>query len=228
MARAGTRETNMTGRETMAANSTARKSQGRSRVPYFPKGRQIDEAARQEVAALLGEQPRRRDLLIEHLHLIQDAHGHLSAAHLAALAAELDLSQAEVFEVATFYHHFDVVKEGETAPAPLTVRVCDGIACEMAGAGALLSDLEDAFGDAVRVIHAPCVGACDKAPCAVVKQNQVFNATADSVRAAVSRRRYQKHALGIEPGDLVPLHLAVAAAAARAVVDDLRTHIGRI
>src|SRR5262249_43463112 len=103
-----------------------------------PKGRQLDPQALDEVRALLGDRSRQRDLLIEHLHLIQDKYGHLSAAHLAALAAEMRLAQAEVYEVATFYAHFDVVKEGETPPPAVTVRVCDSLSCAMAGAEHLL------------------------------------------------------------------------------------------
>jgi len=137
------------------------------------------------VQRLLGDQPRRREYLIEYLHLIQDAFGHLSDAHMAALAAELRLAQTEVYEVATFYHHFDVVKQGEDAPPALTVRVCDSITCEMKGSGALMAQLKSILGPDVRVIHAPCVGACDKAPVAVVKQRQIFHADVDSVKAAV-------------------------------------------
>src|SRR6266436_5201907 len=108
------------------------------------KGRQVHPQALEEVRALLGEEPRRRDLLIEHLHRVNDRYGHLSAAHLAALAQEMRMALAEVYEVATFYHHFEVVKEGELPPAPLTVRVCDSISCELAGAQSLLKNL--AFG----------------------------------------------------------------------------------
>ena len=116
---------------------------GKGKVRPQPKGRAVDAAALEAVRALLGKEPRRRDLLIEHLHRINDRHGHLSAAHLAALAQEMNLSQAEVYEVATFYHHFDVIKEGETAPPAITVRVCDSIACELAGAHALLAKLPE-------------------------------------------------------------------------------------
>jgi formate dehydrogenase len=108
------------------------------KVRPTPKGRRVDPQALQEVRTLLGAAPRRRDLLIEHLHRIQDRYGHLSAAHLAALAEEMKLSMTEVFEVATFYHHFDVVKEGEIPPPALTVRVCDSIGCELAGSADLL------------------------------------------------------------------------------------------
>src|SRR3954463_8327449 len=114
---------------------------GRRRPPRTPKGRQVDPVALDEVRALLGERPRRRDLLIEHLHLIQDRYGYLAAAHLAALAQEMRLALTEVYEVATFYAHFDVVKEGEVAPPSITVRVCESLSCAMAGAEQLLRDL---------------------------------------------------------------------------------------
>src|SRR5499427_3581871 len=126
---------------------------GKGKVRPHPKGRPVEASAVEEVRALLGDEPRRRDLLIEHLHKINDRYGHLSAAHLAALAQEMKLSQTEVYEVATFYHHFEVVKEGETAPPELIVRVCDSIACEIAGAKELL---KLSLGKDVRVIHAPC------------------------------------------------------------------------
>src|SRR5436305_11682275 len=132
---------------------------GRGRAT--PKGRRVDPKAREEVVALLGDAPRRRDLLIEHLHLIQDKYGCISAAHLAALAAEMKLAQTEVYEVATFYAHFDVMKEGQTPPPPLTVRVCDSLSCAMAGADRLLKDLPKTLGADVRVVRAPCMGACD-------------------------------------------------------------------
>src|SRR3984885_12936386 len=106
---------------------------GRRRPPRTPKGRQIDPQAAADIEALLIDRPRRRDLLIEHLHLIQDHYGHISSAHLAALAAEMKLAQTEVYEVATFYAHFDVVKEGETPPPPVTVRVCDSLSCALLG-----------------------------------------------------------------------------------------------
>ncbi|MHC8509487.1 MAG: NAD(P)H-dependent oxidoreductase subunit E [Rhodospirillales bacterium] len=163
----------------------------RKKNPYYPKGRRLDDSALAEVRALLGDRPRRRDLLIEFLHLIQDAHGCLSAAHLHALAEEMRLAQTEVYEVATFYHHFDVVKEGETAPAPLTVRVCDGVACEMRGAREMTEKLKSIAGEDVRVVHAPCIGACDRAPAAVVKQRQVFNATPETVMAEVEAGRFK-------------------------------------
>jgi len=158
------------------------------KVRPTPKGRRVDPQALQEVRTLLGNAPRRRDLLIEHLHRIQDRFRHLSAAHLAALAEEMKLSMTEVFEVATFYHHFDVVKEGEAAPPALTVRVCESIACEMAGAAELLKKLPAILGKDVRVIPAPCVGRCEVAPCVVVHQNPVGQASVEKVRQAVQKK----------------------------------------
>ncbi|SLN26722.1 NADH-quinone oxidoreductase subunit 1 [Pseudoruegeria aquimaris] len=159
---------------------------GRGKGRTTPKGRQLDEAAWEEVKALLGDRPRRRDLLIEHLHLIQDAHGHLSAAHLRALAEEMGLSQAEVYEVATFYAHFDVVKEGEAPPPALTIRVCDSLSCELAGAEALRAALEEGLDPAeVRVLRAPCMGRCDTAPVLELGHNHIDHATPEKVRAAI-------------------------------------------
>src|SRR5262247_710368 len=151
-----------------------------------PKGRQIDPRAADEIAALLLDRPRRRDLLIEHLHLIQDKYGHISAAHMAALAAEMKLAQTEVYEVATFYAHFDVVKEGQSPPPPVTVRVCDSLSCAMAGADRLLNDLPKLLGSGVRVVRAPCMGACDHAPVCAVGHVQVPAATLDSVPKAAA------------------------------------------
>jgi formate dehydrogenase len=150
-----------------------------------PKGRQLDVQAVEEIRALLGERSRRRDLLIEHLHLVQDKYGQLSAAHLAALAAEMKLAQTEVYEVATFYSHFDVVKEGNAPPPPVTVRVCDSLSCAMAGSEHLLESLPKQLGPNVRVVRAPCMGACDRAPVCAVGHVQVFAATEDKmVKAA--------------------------------------------
>jgi formate dehydrogenase len=151
-----------------------------------PKGRQTDPEAVDEVCALLGDRARRRDLLIEHLHLIQDKYGCISAAHMAALAAEMKLSQTEVYEVATFYAHFDVVKEGETPPPPVTVRVCDSLSCAMMGAEKLLTGLPGKLGPNVRVVRAPCMGACERAPVCAVGHVQVFNATQASVAKAAA------------------------------------------
>ncbi|MBK8739261.1 MAG: NAD(P)H-dependent oxidoreductase subunit E [Betaproteobacteria bacterium] len=153
------------------------------------KGRSVDPAALAEVRALLGDAPRRADLLIEHLHRLQDRYGQLSAAHLAALAADMKLAQAEVFEVATFYHHFDVVREGAASPPALTVRVCESLSCELAGAKDLLARLPAILGTDVRVIPAPCVGRCEQAPVVVVGQNPVAHATADGVRMLAAARQ---------------------------------------
>ena len=158
---------------------------GRGRVRSKPKGRGVDPKAREDVVALLGDAPRRRDLLIEHLHKIQDRYGCLSARHLVALAAEMKMAMAEVYEVATFYHHFDVIKEGETPPPAITVRVCDSIACDLAGSRQLLAKLPTLLGTGVRVLHAPCVGRCETAPVAVVGQNPIPHATAERVAEAV-------------------------------------------
>ena len=152
------------------------------------KGRTPDPKALGEVQALLGDEPRRRDLLIEHLHKIQDRYAQLSAAHLVALAAEMKMALAEVYEVATFYHHFDVIKEGDAAPTAITVRVCDSLACELAGAKALLEKLPAILGREVRVISAPCVGRCETAPVAVIGQNALPHATLDGVKKLVAAK----------------------------------------
>jgi formate dehydrogenase len=157
----------------------------RERKRRGPKGRRAGAEAVAEIRELLGTASRQRDLLIEHLHRIQDRFGHLSAAHLAALAEEMKLAQAEVYEVASFYHHFDIVKEGEAAPEALTVRVCESLSCEMAGAQDLLKRLPAMLGREVRVIPAPCIGRCEQAPAAVVGQNPVPQATAEKIVAAV-------------------------------------------
>ena len=170
------------------------------------KGRSVDPAARERIEALLvahfGVHPGdelRRDLLIEYLHCIQDAYGHLSAEHLAALAARMNLAMAEVYEVATFYHHFDVVKEGDAAPATLTVRVCDTLSCKIAGSDALLEKLKATLGSDVRVIAAPCIGRCAEAPAVCVGQNAFGNATAGSVAAAVRQKQKKAPAAPYTP-----------------------------
>ena len=155
------------------------------------KGRPLDLTAQAEIQALLGDAPRRRDLLIEHLHKIQDRYGCISAAHIVALAREMKLATAEVYEVATFYHHFDVIKEGGTAPPAVTVRVCDSLSCEMAGAQSLLGKLKNSLGVNVRVIPAPCVGRCEQAPVAVVGQNPIANATPEKVSAAAKAGKFR-------------------------------------
>jgi formate dehydrogenase beta subunit len=159
------------------------------------------------VAALLGDAPRRRDLLIEYLHLIQDSYGCLSAPHLVALAAEMKMAMAEVYEVATFYHHFDVVKEGNTPPPAITVRVCDSIACELAGSEQLLATLPGILGPDVRVLRAPCVGRCDTAPVAIVGQNPVPYATTEQVVSRVQARSVRHSS---DPG-ITPRHIDYAA-----------------
>jgi NADH:ubiquinone oxidoreductase subunit F (NADH-binding) len=169
----------------------------RRKARRTPKGRQVDPRAEAEIQALLTDRPRKRDLLIEHLHLIQDKYGHISAAHLAALAAEMKLSQTEVYEVATFYAHFDVVKEGETPPPPVTVRVCDSLSCAMAGADRLLKDLPKLLGAGVRVVRAPCMGACDRAPVCAVGHVQVMKATDDAVKKLATPNT---HAHAFKPG----------------------------
>jgi formate dehydrogenase len=158
--------------------------EGRRRAKATPKGRQVDQTAAEEIARLLGDRPRRRDLLIEHLHLIQDNYKQISAAHLAALAEAMRLSFAEVFETATFYAHFDVVKEGEPNIPPLTIRVCDSLTCAMMGGERLLADLQSKSGPGIRVVRAPCVGRCDTAPAAEVGHHFVDHATVDNVLAA--------------------------------------------
>ncbi len=157
---------------------------GRRKAPSHPKGRQLEPEAREQVSALLGDGELRRDLLIEYLHAIQDRHGHLSAAHLQALAELMGLPMAEVYEVASFYAHFDIVLDGETPPAPLTIRVCDSLTCEMMGAQALLAGLPARLGPGVRVVRAPCMGRCDCAPVAEVGHRHVDHATLDSLAQA--------------------------------------------
>jgi formate dehydrogenase len=176
--------------------------EGRKRAKATPKGRQIDPVASAEIETLLGDRPRRRDLLIEHLHLIQDKYHQISAAHLAALADEMKLSFAEVFETATFYAHFDVVKEGEADIAPLTIRVCDSLTCAMLGGDKLLRDLQDQAGPGIRVVRAPCVGRCDTAPAAEVGHNFVDHATVTNVLAAAKAGDTHAH---------LPKHIEYAA-----------------
>ena len=160
---------------------------GKGKGRHTPKGRQLEDQAWEDVKVLLASRPRRSDLLIEFLHLIQDAYGHLSAAHLRALAEELRLSMAEVYEVATFYAHFDVVKEGETPPPALTIRVCDSLSCELAGAQALKSALEGSLdASEVRVLRAPCMGRCDTAPVLELGHHHIDHATPEKVEAAIA------------------------------------------
>ena len=160
---------------------------GKGKGRHTPKGRQYEDQALIDVQALLGDAERRADLLIEFLHLIQDEYGHLSAGHLRALAEELKLSQAEVFEVATFYAHFDVVKEDETPPPALTIRVCDSLSCELAGAEQLQQALEDGLDPSqVRVVRAPCMGRCDTAPVLEIGHKHIDHATPEKVNAVIA------------------------------------------
>lgn len=163
---------------------------GKGKPKPLPKGRLLDPIAHGEVEALIDGLPLRRDLLIEYLHLIQDRYGHLSAAHLRALAELMRLPQAEIFEVASFYHHFDIVREGEDAPARLTIRVCDSLSCAMAG-GEGLADALTALVDpaAIRVQRVPCVGRCANAPVAVVGQNPVLHAEPEKVLAIAKAKQ---------------------------------------
>jgi NADH:ubiquinone oxidoreductase subunit F (NADH-binding)/NADH:ubiquinone oxidoreductase subunit E len=170
-------------------NTIGKPQTSRRRPASTPKGRQLDPRALDDVRTLLGSRPRRRDLLIEFLHLIQDRYGHISAPHLAALADEMKLAQAEVYEVATFYAHFDVVKDAPPPPA-VTVRVCDSLSCAMAGAERLLAELPGRLGGNVRVLRAPCVGACDRAPVAAVGHVQVMKASPEAIVAAVADGRH--------------------------------------
>ena len=144
----------------------------RRKAREFTRGRQVDSAALNQVSALLNGESPVRDRLIEYLHLIQDRYSHLSAAHLAALAEIMRVPMAEVYEVATFYAHFDIVKEGQSAPPAITIRVCNSLSCEMAGATALHKALRVvADPGQIRVVHAPCMGLCDKAPAVAVGHN---------------------------------------------------------
>ncbi|KIT15308.1 NAD(P)H-dependent oxidoreductase subunit E [Jannaschia aquimarina] len=167
-----------------------KRGRGRRKGRATPKGRQYDDGALAEIRALLGDRPRRRDLLIEHLHLIQDAHGHLSARHLRALSEEMGLSMAEIWEVATFYDHFDPMREDDPVPPAVTIRVCDSLSCELAGAQALITALEEGADPAgMRVLRAPCMGRCDTAPVAEVGHFHVDHASADAVLDAAASGR---------------------------------------
>ncbi|MGY3439439.1 MULTISPECIES: NAD(P)H-dependent oxidoreductase subunit E [unclassified Marinovum] len=160
---------------------------GKGKGRRTPKGRQYDDAALVDVQALLGDRPRRRDLLIEFLHLVQDRYGHLSSAHLRALAEEMRLPMAEIWEVATFYAHFDPIREDETPPPALTIRVCDSLSCELAGAEQLLAALQDGMNpDEVRVLRAPCMGRCDTAPVLELGHKHIDHADIAKVDAAIT------------------------------------------
>lgn len=161
-------------------------TKSKKRDASLPKGRQVDDTALAEVAQVLGTLPVRRDLLIEALHLIQDQYGYLSAAHIAALAEHFRLAQVEIYEVASFYHHFDIVKEGEAPPAAVTIRVCDGLSCAMAGAESLISDLTAQHNGAdIRIQRVPCIGRCDAAPTCQVGKRAIDSATSAKVDAVL-------------------------------------------
>ncbi len=170
----------------------ARNVGSRKRARAFPKGRQLDLDALEQVRELLKDRPRRHDLLIEYLHLIQDRYHYISARHLKALCEEMRLPQAAAYEVATFYAHFDVVKEGETPPPPTTIRVCDSITCAIKGADTLFEALKSAVDPTeIRVLRAPCMGRCDTAPVCEVGHLHVDRATPESVEAAVSSGEHE-------------------------------------
>lgn len=158
---------------------------GRNRLGGYPRGRQADAGAVERVRGLLGGMARSRDMLIEALHLVQDACRCLPPGHLAALAQEFNLPLVEVYETATFYHHFDVLADGEEPPPEITVRVCDSIACEVAGAAEVIAAARKRSGGSVRILRAPCMGACDRAPAAVVGKLEVAPATPDRLQAAI-------------------------------------------
>ncbi|MYZ48924.1 NADH-ubiquinone oxidoreductase-F iron-sulfur binding region domain-containing protein [Propylenella binzhouense] len=166
---------------------------GRRKTRPTPKGRQVDFRALEEVRALLGDRPRRHDLLIEHLHLLQDRYHCLHARHLAALAQEMRLALVEVYEVASFYAHFDIVVDGEPEPPPVTVRVCDSLTCAMMGAETLLSELAGTLGPGVRVVRAPCMGGCHSAPVTAIGHSLHEHATAESVARAVRDGELHPH-----------------------------------
>jgi len=176
--------------ETGEVRRRIRPGSGRRHSPAFHKGRQLDPVASDEIVSLLGDRPRNPDLLVEYLHLIQDRYGCLSAGHLQALAAELRLSMAAVYEVASFYAHFDIVLDGETPPARVTVRVCDSLSCALAGGDALLQSLRVSLGPDVRVVRAPCMGRCDAAPVAEVGHRHVDHADPESIAATVQQGDY--------------------------------------
>ena len=196
--------------------SVAANRRGRRRGRTTPKGRQVDPAASAEIRELLGDGPRQRDHLIEHLHLVQDRFGALRARHLAALAAEHRLAQAEVYEVATFYAHFDIVADGAEPPPSLTVRVCDSLSCELAGAPGLMADLQAKCPEGMRVVRAPCMGRCDTAPVAEVGHRHVDHATAGSVLGAAESGDTHPHVPDYEDYD------AYVASGGFAVLDDCR------
>ena len=164
----------------------------RNKMRGQQRGRSVDAVALQQVLDLLGDKPRRRDLLIEHLHLLQDEFGHISAEHMTALASEMKLAPTEVYEVASFYHHFDLVKEGHHAPPELTIRVCDSVTCELNDAKGIIKALDGKYEGKIRIQPVPCIGRCEQAPVAVVGTNPIPYADVDKIAAAVDNN--ERHA----------------------------------
>ncbi len=152
------------------------------------EGRTTPHKSLADIRELLGDEPRSRDMLIEHLHKIQDHYGHISNRHILALAIDMSLPMTEVYETATFYHHFDVIKPKGTPPPPLTIRVCESLSCEMFGAKELIEDLKTKYKNEIRIQAVPCVGRCDVAPVAVVGTNPIEHANQESVENAVSNK----------------------------------------
>ena len=156
-----------------------------------PRGRQANNIHLEEISNLLGNSPRRKDLLIEFLHLIQDKFGCINFEHISALAEELKLAQSEIYEVATFYAHFDVIKEGELPPPPTTIRICDSLSCELNGAQSLLKAVKDSTDPSeIRVIRAPCMGRCDTAPVLEIGHNHIDNANLEKTQDAISGKKF--------------------------------------
>ncbi len=168
-------------------------SSGRRPNRDLPKGRQVEPAARHEIEILLADRPRRHDLLLEHLHLLQDKYGCLHARHLVALADVMKLALVEVYEVATFYAHLDIVVDGEVPPPPLTVRICDSLTCELFGAQKLLAELPNKLGSKVRVVRAPCMGGCHNAPVATIGHALHEHVTLESIAEAVQANDTRPH-----------------------------------
>jgi formate dehydrogenase len=166
---------------------------GRRKAAPFPRGRVLKESEAAAVKALLGDRPRERALLIEYLHLIQDAEGCLPEGHLQALAEEIAIPMAEIYEVATFYAHFDVVRQGEQRPPKVTIRVCDSLSCMLAGAETLLGELQKERTPGVRVLRAPCIGSCATAPAAEVGHHHVDHATAPGLLELAARGGVDPH-----------------------------------
>lgn len=173
------------------SKTSKKKQKSISPIKFFPRKRRkiIDPEAQEIVLSLLGDKSRQKDLLIEYLHLLQDHVGYLDVKHLHALASEMKISNTEVYEVATFYHHFDIVKEGDIPPPALTVRVCESLSCNMAGSDELTTALENGLGDHIRVQKVPCVGRCAEAPVAIVGTNPIAQADLNLVSQAIHENK---------------------------------------